>query len=73
MGLDTKGSQGFQGGSVAFASQASAAKQAFRGGVKPLTCSLIHDIALTLDGTRMCAMLMQFTALQTGSRITVRQ
>ncbi len=73
MGLDTKGSQRFHGGSVDFASQASAAEQAFRGGVKPLTCSLIHDIALTLDGTRMCAMLMQLTALQTGSRITVRQ
>ena len=60
MGLDNKG---FQGGSVDFASQASAAEQAFRSGVKPSTGSLIHDIALTLDGTRMCAMLMQLTAV----------
>ena len=69
MGLD-KGR--VPGGSVDFASQASAAEQAFRSGVQPLTGSLIHDVALTLDGTRMRAMLMQLAALHTGSRIPVR-
>ena len=39
--------------------------------VKPFTGSLIHDIALTLDGTRMCAMLMQLTGFKNnGSSMT---